>query len=57
MNKLEKIRSNADVHGVLWAARKQQEDMRRNPSGANSFDTFYFALFGKWPPLRGKDKR
>ena len=49
MNKLEKIRSNAEVHGVQWAAKRQQEAMRRNPSGTNSFDTFYFALFGKWP--------
>ena len=49
MNQLEKIRSNAEVHGIAWAAKKQQEAMRRNPTGANSFDVFYYALFGKWP--------
>ena len=56
MNQLEKIRSNAEVHGLEWAAKRQQEAMRRNPCGANSFDVFYFALFGKWPPRREKGK-
>ena len=57
MNQLEKIRSNAEVHGLAWAAKRQQEAMRRNPCGANSFDVFYFALFGKWPtPKGGKGK-
>ena len=53
MNQLEKIRSNAEVHGIAWAAKKQQEDMKRKPEGANTFDTFYFAIFGKWPTRKG----
>ena len=52
MTQLEKIRSNAEVHGIAWAAKRQQEAMRRTPCGANSFDAFYFALFGKWPAVR-----
>ena len=57
MSKLEQIRSNAEVHGVRWAAKKQQEAMRRNPSGENSFDTFYFAFFGKWPAIKERKER
>ena len=57
MNQLEKIKSNVEVHGLAWAAKKQQEAMRRNPCGANNFDVFYYAMFGKWPaPKGGKGK-
>ena len=47
--KLALVRSDVEVHGLKWAAQRQQAQFKRNPTGANSFDTFYFALFGKWP--------
>ena len=42
MNTAEKIRSNAEVHGISWAAAWCKK--QRIP-----FDTFYFVLFGKYP--------
>lgn len=49
MFKLWKIQNNVAVHGLEYAARLQQQEFKRNPTGANTFDTFYYALFGRWP--------
>lgn len=43
-----KIRSNAEVHGLKFAATKHQEQCKKESKPSN-FDTFYFAIFGKWP--------
>ena len=42
MNTAEKIRSNAEVHGVEFAAVVARR-------AGIPFDTFYFVLFGKYP--------
>ena len=42
---VEKIRSNAEVHGTEYAAKRARKD------GIN-MDTVYYALFGKWPVRR-----
>ena len=47
MTLIEKIKSNIEVHGLYWAAqhhKKLQKDCK-----LSNFDTFYFAVFGKWP--------
>ena len=50
------IRSNAEVHGLSFAAKRHQEACRRQKKPSN-FDAFYFAIFGKWPtPKGGKGK-
>lgn len=49
--KLELVRSNVQTHGLEWAAAYQQKQFKREPCGANTFDTFYFALFGRWPRI------
>lgn len=41
MTTAEKIRSNAEVHGVAWAAAKARRD------GVN-ISTVMFALFGRY---------
>ena len=47
------IRSNAEVHGLSFAAKRHQEALKRQKKPSN-FDAFYFAIFGKWPALREK---
>ena len=42
MSVAEKIRSNAEVHGIQYAASVARK--QRIP-----FDTFYFVMFGKYP--------
>ena len=50
------IRSNAEVHGLSFAAKRHQEALKRQKKPSN-FDAFYFAIFGKWPtPKGGKGK-
>lgn len=41
MSTAEKIKSNAEVHGVAWAARRARKD------GVN-ISTIRFALFGRY---------
>lgn len=48
MNLLEKIRSNAEVHGLVFAARAHKAECKRQGKLSN-FDTFYFAFFGRYP--------
>lgn len=43
-----KIRNNAEVHGLEFAARKHKAQCKREQKPSN-FDIFYFALFGRWP--------
>ena len=47
------VRSNAEVHGLEFAAKRHQEALKREKKPSN-FDAFYFAIFGKYPPLRGE---
>lgn len=47
MNNLEKIRSNIEVHGLKWAARNWAQKR-------GNFDTFYYAVMGKWPTRQFK---
>ena len=49
------VRSNAQVHGLSFAAKKHQEACKREEKPSN-FDAFYFAIFGKWPAKRSKQK-
>lgn len=55
MFKLWKIQSNVEVHGLEFAAHKHQEECKREEKPAQ-FDTFYYAIFGKWPTRNSKAK-
>jgi len=50
---IEKIQSNIAVHGLFWAAEHYKKMARleaiQQGKAASNFDTFYFAVFGKWP--------
>jgi hypothetical protein len=50
---LEKIQSNIEVHGLFWAAEHYKKMARlaakQQGKSASNFDTFYYAVFGKWP--------
>jgi hypothetical protein len=43
-----KIRNNSAVHGLKFAAAKWKEECKRAQK-PDSFDVFYFALFGRYP--------
>ena len=53
MFKLWKIQNNVAVHGLVFAARAHKAECKREGKPSN-FDTFYFAMFGKWPTRAGK---
>lgn len=42
------VQSNAATHGLEWAAKKHQEQCKKQGKPSN-FDVFYFALFGRYP--------
>ena len=45
---IEKLQSNAEVHGLAWSATQFKRAALRQGKIAN-FDTFYYAVFGRFP--------
>ena len=43
-----RIKSNASVHGLAFAARQYKVECKREGK-VDNFDTFYFACFGRYP--------
>ena len=43
-----RIKSNASVHGLAFAARQYKVECKREKK-VDNFDVFYFACFGRYP--------
>lgn len=48
MFKTWKIKNNAAVHGLKFAATAWKQECKREKKPDN-FDVFYFSLFGRYP--------